>query len=111
MKKFFTAAVLIAISTGAALAQDVVRGAIVFKQCQVCHSIGPGAKNKIGPELNGLDGRSAGVVPDFRYSNANRNSGLVWSEANFKEYVKYPRVIVPGTKPIVFIRKLLDVAV
>jgi cytochrome c len=98
MKKLIAAAALIATSTGAGLAQDVEKGANVFKQCQVCHSIGPGAKNKIGPELNGLDGRTAGVVPNFDYSDANRNSGLIWNEANFKEYVKYPRVIVPGTK-------------
>lgn len=100
MKKLIAAAALIATSTGAGLAQDVEKGANVFKQCQVCHSIGPGAKNKIGPELNGLDGRKSGVVPNFNYSDANRNSSLVWNEANFKEYVKYPRVIVPGTKMI-----------
>jgi cytochrome c len=80
--------------------QDVEKGAKVFKQCQVCHSIGPGAKNKIGPELNGLDGRAAGTVPNFNYSHANRNSGVVWNEENFKEYVKYPRAFVPGTKMI-----------
>jgi cytochrome c len=100
MKKLIAAAVLIATSTGAGLAQDVEKGANVFKQCQVCHSIGPGAKNKIGPELNGLDGRTAGVVPNFNYSDANKNSGVVWNEANFKEYAKYPRAFVPGTKMI-----------
>jgi cytochrome c len=100
MKKLIAAAAMIATSTGVGLAQDVEKGATVFKQCQACHSIGPGAKNKIGPELNGLDGRKSGVVPNFNYSDANRNSSLVWNEANFKEYVKYPRVIVPGTKMI-----------
>ena len=100
MKKFIAAALLIAISTGAGLAQDVENGATVFKQCQVCHSIGPGAKNKIGPELNGLDGRAAGTVPNFDYSDANRSSGIVWNEENFKEYVKYPRAFVRGTKMI-----------
>jgi cytochrome c len=100
MKKLIAAAALIATSTAVSLAQDVKKGAIVFKQCQACHSIGPGAKNKIGPELNGLDGRTAGIVPNFNYSDANRNSGVVWNEANFKEYVKYPRAKVPGTKMI-----------
>src|SRR5450759_4106403 len=85
MKKLIAAAALIATSTGAGLAQDVKAGANVFKQCQVCHSIGPGAKNKVGPELNGLDGRTAGTVLNFNYSDANRNSGVVGSEANFKE--------------------------
>ena len=100
MKKLIAAAVLIATSTGAGLAQDVEKGANVFKQCQVCHSISPGAKNKIGPELNGLDGRAAGTIPNFNYSDANRNSGVVWNEENFKAYVKYPRAFVPDTKMI-----------
>jgi len=100
MKMLIAAAALIVISTGPSVAQNAEKGVIVFKQCQVCHSIGLGAKNKTGPELNGLDGRPAGVVPKFAYSKANKTSGLVWNEANFKEYVKYPRVIVPGTKMI-----------
>ena len=100
MKKLITVVVLIVASTGAGLAQDVEKGATVFKQCQVCHAIGPGAKNKIGPELNGLDGRAAGTVPNFDYSDANKHSGIVWNEQNFKEYVKYPRAFVRGTKMI-----------
>jgi cytochrome c len=100
MKKLIAATMLIATSTGASLAQDVEKGANVFKQCQACHSIGPGAKNKVGPELNGLDGRAAGTVPNFNYSDANRNSGVVWNEENFKAYVKYPRAFVPDTKMI-----------
>jgi len=99
MKKLIAVALLIAQST-AGLAQDVEKGANVFKQCQVCHSIGPGAKNNIGPVLNGLDGRTAGTVPNFNYSDANRTSGIVWNEENIKEYVKYPRAFVRGTKMI-----------
>jgi cytochrome c len=98
MKKLIAATVLFATSTGISLAQDVKKGAIVFKQCQACHSIGPGAKNEIGPELNGLDGRAAGSVPNYKYSEANMSSGIVWHEENFKQYVKYPRAFVRGTK-------------
>ena len=100
MKELLVSAALIAASTGAGLAQDAEMGANVFKQCQACHSIGPGAKNKVGPELNGLDARAAGTVPNFNYSDANRNSGVVWNEENFKAYVKYPRAFVPDTKMI-----------
>ena len=100
MKKWFVAAALIATSSGAGLAQDVEKGANVFKQCQACHSIGPGAQNKIGPELNGLDGRKAGTVPNYSYSDANTNSGITWSEQTFKEYIKDPRAKIPGTKMI-----------
>jgi len=94
------AAVLLAASTGTGLAQDVEKGQNAFKKCLPCHNIGPGAKNKIGPELNGLDGRKAGTAPDFSYSDANKNSGLVWNEATFKEYIKDPRAKIPGTKMI-----------
>jgi cytochrome c len=83
---------------GAAVAQDVQKGENSFKKCLVCHAIGPGAKNKIGPELNGLDGRKAGTVPDYNYSDANKNSGIVWDDATFKEYIKDPRAKIAGTK-------------
>ena len=95
-----TAAVLLAASTATGLAQDVEKGQNAFKKCLPCHNIGPGAKNKIGPELNGLDGRKAGTAPDFSYSDANKNSGLIWDEATFKEYIKDPRAKIPGTKMI-----------
>ena len=98
MKKLIAAAALIAASTAAGVAQDAQKGANVFKQCQVCHSIGPGAQNKIGPELNGLDGRKAGTVANFAYSDANKNSGIAWNEAIFKEYIKDPKAKIPGTK-------------
>ena len=35
----------------------------------------------VGPELNGLDGRKSGSVPDYSYSDANKNSGITWNEA------------------------------
>jgi cytochrome c len=81
-------------------AQDAAMGEQVFKKCLPCHSIGPGAKNKVGPELNGLDGRHSGTAPSYSYSAANKNSGLVWNEQTFKEYIKDPRAKIPGTKMI-----------
>jgi cytochrome c len=98
MKKLVVAAALIAMSMGVAVAQDVQKGETSFKKCLACHAIGPGAKNKIGPELNGLDGRKAGTVPNYNYSDANKNSGIVWDEATFNEYIKDPRAKIPGTK-------------
>ena len=92
------AAVLIAASMGTGSAQDVEKGANSFKKCLPCHAIGPGAANKVGPELNGLDGRHSGQAPDFNYTDANKNSGIVWNEANFKEYIKDPKAKIPGTK-------------
>ena len=84
----------------AALAQDAAAGKNSFNKCLACHAIGEDAKNKVGPELNGLDGRKAGSAPDYNYSEANKNSGITWNEANFKEYIKDPKAKVPGTKMI-----------
>jgi cytochrome c len=84
----------------AAYAQDIAAGENSFKKCLICHSIGEGATNKIGPELNGLDGRKAGTVANFSYSDANKNSGIVWNEVSFKEYIKDPKAKIPDTKMI-----------
>jgi len=102
------AAALIAASAGAAAmqaglagpaqAQDADKGRQVFNMCVPCHSIGPGAQNKVGPELNGLDGRHSGTVANFSYSDANKNSGIVWGEETFKQYIRSPSAMVPGTK-------------
>ena len=100
VKALITAAGLIVASAGVTLAQDVEKGATVFKKCAVCHKIGPGAANLVGPELNGLDGRHSGGVPNFSYSDANKNSGIVWNEETFEDYIKDPKVKIPGTKMI-----------
>jgi cytochrome c len=80
LKILIAAAAIIVSSAGATLAQDVEKGATLFEQCAACHKIGPGAKNGIGPELNGLDGRHSGSAPNYSYSDANKNSGIVWNE-------------------------------
>jgi cytochrome c len=99
MKLTLAAAALAATTlVPAAQAQDILAGEQVFKKCVPCHSIGPGAKNKVGPELNGLDGRTAGTTPGYNYSKANKDSGIVWSEATFKAYIRDPRATVKGTK-------------
>jgi cytochrome c len=99
-KKLIVAAIMIAGSSASSVAQDTQKGAAVFNVCLACHAIGPGAQNKIGPELNGLNGRRAGTVPNFDYSDANKDSGIVWNEATFEEYIKNPAAKVPGTKMI-----------
>lgn len=83
-----------------AAAQDPEAGARVFKKCQACHAVGEGAANKVGPVLNGLFGRPAGSVPDYNYSEANKNSGVVWTEETFAEYIRSPRKYIPGTKMV-----------
>jgi cytochrome c len=100
MKKLIVTTVMITVSSVPGMAQDAQKGKAVFNICLACHAIGPGAQNKIGPELNGLDGRKAGTVPNFDYSNANKNSGIVWNEATFEDYIKNPAAKVPDTKMI-----------
>jgi cytochrome c len=84
-------------ATGASLADDHEAGEKVFKKCVVCHAIGDAAKNNVGPVLNGLEGRQAGTIDGFKYSAANKNSGIVWSEEQFREYIRDPKKKVPGT--------------
>jgi cytochrome c len=101
MKKLTLIALAVIASSAAAssaLAQDAAAGKMVFNKCMACHAIGEGAQNKVGPELNGLDGRKSGTVPDYSYSEANKNSGITWNEAQFKEYIKEPKTKIPGTK-------------
>jgi len=100
MRNLALAAVILAASAGAALAQDAAAGETSFKKCMPCHDVGENARNKVGPVLNGLDSRKSGTVEGLHYSDANKNSGLTWNAATFKEYIKDPRAKIPGTKMI-----------
>lgn len=86
--------------TAPALAQDVAAGKTSFNKCLACHAIGEGAKNKVGPELNGLDGRKSGTAEGYNYSDANKNSGITWNKEVFLEYIKDPKAKIPGTKMV-----------
>ncbi|MGM4890730.1 MULTISPECIES: cytochrome c-550 CycA [Tardiphaga] len=96
----FGALIVLAASTASsfALAQDVAAGKSSFNKCLACHAVGDNAKNKVGPELNGLNGRKSGTAEGYSYSDANKNSGITWDEATFKEYIKDPKAKIPGTK-------------
>jgi cytochrome c len=98
MKAYVATAAVIASLAGPALAQDLAAGANSYKKCAPCHDVGPTAKNKVGPMLNGLDGRKSGTIAGYNYSDANKNAGIVWNEESFLEYIKDPRAKVPNTK-------------
>lgn len=102
MREMMFAAALVLASAGInqAQAQDAAAGEKVYAACKACHQIGETAKNGVGPELNGVIGRKAGSVAGYNYSAANKNSGLTWDEATFREYIKDPKAKVPGTKMI-----------
>src|SRR3954447_914987 len=94
------AAVVILAATESASAQDLAAGENSFKKCLPCHSVGADAKNKVGPVLNGLEGRKSGSIEGYSYTDANKNSGITWSEDTFKEYITDPRAKIPGTKMV-----------
>jgi cytochrome c len=97
------ACALIVLMPAAAPAQEgnAEAGADVFKKCRACHDVGPGAKNKVGPLLNGIIGRHAGTIEGYSYSEANKKAGakgLVWTEDVMFKYLENPLVFMPGTK-------------
>lgn len=97
MKTLPLAAALIALA-GLAHAQDIADGQKSFGKCRACHAIGEKAKNGVGPMLNGLFGRKAGTIEGFKYSDANKNSGVVWDEKTFATYIKDPKAFMPGNR-------------
>ena len=99
-KLFLAAAVFALAPAGASHAQDAAAGEKVFAKCKACH-VANEAKNKVGPSLLGIIGRTAGTLEGFKYSPAMVDAGkggLVWDEAKLTEYLKAPKALVKGTK-------------
>ena len=83
-----------------ARAQDIEAGQRAFAVCRGCHQVGPNAKHAIGPSLNGLLGRKAGTYPDYKYSDANRTSELIWDAPTLEAYLAKPAAMMPGSKMV-----------
>ena len=83
--------------TLASLTGDAAKGEKVFSQCKTCHVAEKGV-NRIGPSLWAVVGRTAGSIADYKYSVANKNSGLTWSDTQLFTYLEAPQKVVPGTK-------------
>ena len=103
--RFFVAGALaLTFSVGGAWAQDadqIAAGEKVFRKCQACHQVGADAKNRVGPELADVIGRTAGTAPDFEYSDAMiayGEAGNVWNNETLHVYLEDPKAVVPGTK-------------
>lgn len=75
-------------------------GKLFSKTCGGCHSIGTNARGGFGPELNGIIGRPAGTTTDYQYSDAMKNSGVVWTREKLAAYIEAPKKVVSGTRMI-----------
>jgi len=89
------AALMVVLSAcGSAPKGDVAHGAELYAQCSACHAM---QENTIGPAHCGLFGRTAGTLPGFGYSNAMKESGIVWDEKMLSEFLVSPFTYLPGT--------------
>ena len=99
MKTWILAGMFVVASAGAASAQDVAGGETAFRKwCLPCHDAGEGARIKLGPPLNGVNGRTAGSFEGFNYSPANKSSGITWGHDPFAKYIRAPMQEMPGTR-------------
>ncbi|MEL0151474.1 MAG: c-type cytochrome [Parvibaculales bacterium] len=95
----FAATAMLAIFTLPSQAGDAEKGAKIYRKCVSCHMIGDGAKNRIGPQLNGIIGREIGAIADYKYSKAMVQyaaTAKIWSEENLAAYLESPRKLVKG---------------
>jgi cytochrome c len=61
---------------------------------------GLGAKNKLGPELNGLVGRKVGTAAGYQYSTASKNADFAWDQTSFAAFIADPKEKIPGNKMV-----------
>jgi cytochrome c2 len=69
--------------------------------CLMCHQVGEGAKNGVGPTLNGVYGERVGSRSGFVYSPAMSlagQRGKIWDEQTLDAYLADPRGSMPGTR-------------
>ena len=88
------------LAAGPALAEgDPAAGKKVYNKCKTCHALEAG-KNKLGPSLHGVFGRTAGMVEGYKYSQAMKDSGVVWDAATIDAYLAEPKTYIPGNKMV-----------
>jgi cytochrome c len=90
-------AALVCLTAAAHADGDSAKGKKVFAKCMACHAVEAG-KNKVGPSLHSIFGRKAGTVEGFTYSDAMKNSGITWNEAELDKYLTNPKKDIPGNK-------------
>ena len=96
-------------SSSAAAMTPMERGAIMWKRCRACHNVEEGARHKVGPNLYGIYGMTAGSQEGFNYSKAMTTSEVVWTDETMSAYIENPREFMPGNRmSYVGIRKTED---
>ncbi len=83
----------------ASLTGDAEAGKKVFTKCRTCHVTDLGV-NRIGPSMAGIMGNQAGAVEGFNYTDANKNSGITWTEEKMFQYLEKPQRVIPKTKMV-----------
>ena len=83
----------------ASLTGDAASGKSSFAQCRTCHVVDPGM-NRVGPSLAGIVGRPAGSVAGFKYTEANADSGITWTDEKLFQFLEKPQRVIPKTKMI-----------
>src|ERR1700693_1891307 len=81
---------------GPAAAADIAAGQAEFNKCKICHTVDSGGRKAAGPNLHGVFGRKAGTADKFAYSQAMKDSGIVWDDETLAKYLHSPRELVPG---------------
>jgi len=71
-----------------------------FAICAGCHDTRPGLGHRVGPNLHGVIGRKAGTAPGYHYSEAMKNSGIIWDAQTLDAFIKSPTRQVPGSKMV-----------
>lgn len=101
MRLILIAAALAGLTAPSLAAGDPAHGETVFKKCLACHAVGEDAKNKVGPILNGVIGRTAGTLEGYKFSQAMIDAGAagtVWDEEHLTTYLSNPKAMIKGTK-------------
>ena len=92
-------AVVLAVTSGSALAADAAKGKKVFNKCKACHSLEEG-KKKLGPSLHGVFGRVSGTLDGFKYSKAMKEAAITWDETTISDYLAAPKTYIPKNKMV-----------
>ena len=90
-------AILAIASATTVSAAPAARGRLLFLKCASCHDISQASSPKIGPNLYGVFGRKAGILPDYNYSDAMKSQAFSWNEETLDRWLKEPSALVPGS--------------